>query len=409
MRCKYLLPASTRKAMWAVAFALGAAGFAVQLAAAPADPVSTLAPAPGCDHHEPGLHAVLCDARLDAIATGWDEILQGPRPGALGGPLLDQDWRVYADFHDGRVGFRQPFAESQGLGPHFNATSCAGCHATPNLGGRGRDVESEGIRVHGPAEVGREAMSLRKQAAVGFQLEPAEGPVSKLKSPPLYGYGLLDSVPRAVHLGNVDAADADGNGIRGMVNVRAGHASRFGQKANEIDLLRFVAGALRVEMGLTSPLDRNQAPDADALPDPEVPASLVRRIDAFVRHLAPPPRGPVGPQELEGERLFGELGCVGCHRPQLGTVQGAYTDLLLHDLGRRLDNGLIDGLAQGRHWRTPPLWGFRFRERYLHDERAASVHEVQRLHGGEAAQVSARFLALPAAKQAQVVAFLRSL
>lgn len=398
-----------RRLLPAAALAVAVAGVAVQLAAAPADPGSTLPPAPGCEQHEAGLHAVLCDARVAAVAAGWDDIAQGAPPGALGGPLPGLDFRVYADFHDGRAAFRQPFTTQQGLGPHFNAPSCAGCHATPTLGGRGRDVASEGIRVHGPADTGHQTMSLRKHVAAGFRLEPAEGPVSRLRSPALYGYGLLDAVPESVHVGHVDSQDADGNGIRGMVNQRAGRTCRFGQKANEWDLLRFVAGALRDEMGMTSPVNRNQAPDADTVADPEVPASLVRRIDAFVRHLAPPPRGPIGGDEREGERLFGELGCTGCHRPTLGTVQGAYTDLLLHDLGPGLDNGLVDALATGRHWRTAPLWGFRFRNRYLHDERAATVQEVQRLHGGEAARVSARFLALPADRQAQVVAFLRSL
>lgn len=341
--------------VFVAALAMAMAALALPVTPSPSDLGSTLVPAPRCERHEPGFHAVFCDARLDTIATAWDDIRLGPAPGALGGPLPDQDWRVYADFHDGRVAFARPFAETDGLGPHFNSASCAGCHATPTLGGRGRDVESEGIRIHGPAETGHQTMSLRKHAAAGFDLERAEGTVKRLRSPALYGLGLLDAVPEAVHVGHVDAADANKDGIHGMVNQRAGRTCRFGQKANEWDLLRFVAGALRDEMGMTSPVNRNQAPDADTVADPEVPAGLVRRIDAYVRHLAPPPRGQVGPQEREGERLFGELGCTGCHMPTLGAVQGAYTDLLLHDLGPGLDSGLVDALATGRHWRTPPL------------------------------------------------------
>ena len=34
-----------------------------------------------------------------------------------------------------------------------------------------------------------------------------------------------------------------------------------------------------------------------------------------------------------------------------------YTDLLLHDMGEGLADGRPDFLADGREWRTPPLWG----------------------------------------------------
>ena len=34
-----------------------------------------------------------------------------------------------------------------------------------------------------------------------------------------------------------------------------------------------------------------------------------------------------------------------------------YTDLLVHDMGKALSDGRPDGLANGREWRTPPLWG----------------------------------------------------
>lgn len=34
-----------------------------------------------------------------------------------------------------------------------------------------------------------------------------------------------------------------------------------------------------------------------------------------------------------------------------------YTDMLLHDMGDGLADGVSEEQANGREWRTPPLWG----------------------------------------------------
>ncbi|MDP6947257.1 MAG: di-heme oxidoredictase family protein, partial [Myxococcota bacterium] len=86
-----------------------------------------------------------------------------------------------------------------------------------------------------------------------------------------------------------------------------------------------------------------------------------------------------------------------------------YTDLLLHDLGEKNDDVLVDGKAKGSQWRTFALWGLRFRARFLHDERAGSIEEVMSFHGGEAAERSDRFKKLPKADQQRLIAFLQSL
>lgn len=354
---------------------------------------------------------LVCLSRREAWPSALAEAAVSPAVGALGGPRSDLNVLQMIDFFDGRAAFQQGFSAAQGLGPHFNASSCAGCHSVPTVGGRGRDIGQDGIAIHAPAETEGNAMGLRKHTVSGYSAEVAEGPRGQLRSPPLYGVGLLDRVSDEEQARHADPEDRDGDGIRGTINRRGTgqKACRFGQKANDIHLLSFVAGAFRDEMGLTSPLNRNQAPDRDTVADPEVDAVMVRRVDAFVRGLAPPPRAAVTAQAQAGERQFATLGCPSCHMPQLGEVQGAYTDLLLHDMGEILDNQLRDGLATGKQWRTAPLWGFRFRSRYLHDERAADLDAVQAAHGGEAAAASARYRALPAAAKAELLAFLQSL
>lgn len=133
------------------------------------------------------------------------------------------------------------------------------------------------------------------------------------------------------------------------------------------------------------------------------------RVDAFVRNLARPPVLPRDAVAQAGALRFAKLGCTGCHVPEIGVVVGAYSDLLLHDLGPALDSGIKDGVASGRQWRTAPLWGFRYRQRYLHDDRAADLTTVLAHHGGEASRPSRRFLALPDAGKAEILAFLRTL
>lgn len=88
------------------------------------------------------------------------------------------------------------------------------------------------------------------------------------------------------------------------------------------------------------------------------------------------------PEDLRGKRLFREVGCASCHWERLGGLP-AYTDLLLHDMGEALADGVAEGAASPAEWRTPPLWGIGLtrkvlgEEVYLHDGRAQSLEEVQ--------------------------------
>ncbi len=141
-----------------------------------------------------------------------------------------------------------------------------------------------------------------------------------------------------------------------------------------------------------------------------------------------------------GQALFGEIGCAGCHVPEVTTTAyhphaelrsqtiRPYTDLLLHDMGEGLADTLDEAGASGAEWRTAPLWGIGLgacvtggvegppqdgvcvpSESYLHDGRARTLDEAIRWHGGEAAAVTARYLDLDDGARAALLAFLRSL
>ena len=116
---------------------------------------------------------------------------------------------------------------------------------------------------------------------------------------------------------------------------------------------------------------------------------MVRAVTSFVAALPPLAPGPAPEQSLvtRGATLFRAAGCVACHTPSLPGSQGEvplYSDLLLHDLGPALDDGVVQGDAGGRDWRTTPLWGLGARPRFLHDGRARTVRAAILAHGGEA-------------------------
>jgi len=86
----------------------------------------------------------------------------------------------------------------------------------------------------------------------------------------------------------------------------------------------------------------------------------------------------------------------------------AYTDLLLHDMGPTLADICL-GLATPSEFRTEPLMGLRFSEKFLHDGRAGTIEEAIRLHGGEAVASRDRFATLPPADREALLAFLKQL
>jgi CxxC motif-containing protein (DUF1111 family) len=92
-----------------------------------------------------------------------------------------------------------------------------------------------------------------------------------------------------------------------------------------------------------------------------------------------------------------------------------YTDLLLHDMGEELADHRPDFKADGREWRTSPLWGLGLSTKVngnaslLHDGRARDVAEAILWHGGEAAAASAAFRAMPKEDRQALVEFVESI
>jgi CxxC motif-containing protein (DUF1111 family) len=124
-----------------------------------------------------------------------------------------------------------------------------------------------------------------------------------------------------------------------------------------------------------------------------------------------------------GRQVFTNIGCSACHiRTQksgganvaaLSNVSfEPYSDFAVHDMGDRLADGVSQGEANGREFRTAPLWGVGQRIFFLHDGRTKDLGEAIAQHssrGSEANQVVQNFNALSVSDRQAVLNFLRSL
>ena len=151
--------------------------------------------------------------------------------------------------------------------------------------------------------------------------------------------------------------------------------------------------------------------DNDAVPDPEMPRADLEDIVVYVRELAGPQPLPMDSVALRGEALFSSMGCGKCHIENLATTGApinAYTDLLLHDMGPQLADGIVMSHASGSEFRTQPLWGLRHHATYLHDGRADTIEAAILAHAGEGQASRDSFNALAAADRAAVLSFLET-
>ena len=125
--------------------------------------------------------------------------------------------------------------------------------------------------------------------------------------------------------------------------------------------------------------------------------------------------------------MFASLGCALCHVPTLHTGNASvaalrykevnlYSDLLLHDMGSGLADGVAQGQASGQEFRTAPLWGLGQRLFFLHDGRATPSNGglVTAIldhagNGSEANGVVSLYQKLSPQQQQSLLNFLRTL
>ena len=401
-----------------------------------------------------------------------------------GNELFQRDWEPATGQHSG----------GEGLGPMFNAKSCASCHIRdgrghppknanddfismlfflassssrarrtenavphPVYGTQIQDFSVPGITPEAKPRVeyeefevklnGGEVAMLRKPIYRFVDL--ANGPlgegtqISPRVANPMIGMGLLEAIPDERLRELADPDDADGDGISGRPNrvwdkrLNAIVNGRFGWKAGQPNVVQQTALALSGDMGLSTsffPNGHGDCTDAqtDCLAAPtgegevEVSDQALDQLTFYARNLAVPPRLHAKDLHiLKGKALFNTAGCASCHTPKhvtssddatpkqfRGQTIWPYTDMLLHDMGEGLADGFSEGVATGREWRTPPLWGIGRTRKvnkhtfFLHDGRARNVLEAILWHGGEAEAAKQAVVDMTPDERRHLLAFL---
>ncbi len=371
-----------------------------------------------------------------------------------------------ATFERGEQVARKRFGTAEGLGPKFNVTFCAACHEKPVTGGaagRYRDFYIYGQETaEGTFLPGGDRSGILAAYSVGdgdrYRPMPEAGTnVYALRNPiPFFGVGLIAELPEEAILANADADDADGDGISGRPNYDRGFVGRFGMKAQTVSIEGFIRGPLFNHVGLTSdPLtpdlqaqlpvasvaadrvdalsraraltdasgleqrDFHQAAapamplmDDDDVADPELVAQDLFDLVSWSMLLAAPAPGASTEASLHGREVFADAGCAKCHVPTLVGPRGAlpiFSDLLLHDMGADLADGVVQNVATGSEFRTSPLWGVDVVGPFLHDGRADTLDEAIRAHAGEGQASREAYEALSDDDRGDVLAFLDSL
>jgi len=276
---------------------------------------------------------------------------------------------------------------------------------------------------------------------------------------PVFGAGLIEMIPDSTLLANqsANATAKSSLGIRGRANFQVsgrtvtgqmnhngndGTIARFGWKAQNKSLLIFSGEAYNVEMGITNDLFQtereeraecqytsspNSVTDMTAA-TPSGALSAIEKFSFFMRMMAPPApslnvTGATAASIATGQSLFTSTGCAFCHTPSLKTgsakmkalayqTVNLYSDLLLHDMGVGLSDGVSQGEAGPREFRTAPLWGLGQRLFFLHDGRASDLITAIKAHqslGSEANSVASKYNSLTESQKQSLLNFLRSL
>lgn len=365
----------------------------------------------------------------------------------LDGPINDLRTDEQAQFLAGDIAFNEEvFTATSGLGPLFVATSCGSCHAGDGKGHPFTTLTRFGQTVPNTLpDFSIGGPQLQNRAIPGYFPEklPVGVPFMKMTPPAVTGLGFLSALTDEQILANADPDDLDGDGISGVPNYvnpqeyfipqwyhqefNGQFIGRFGKKGAAIDLLQQTVTAYNQDMGITSTFEPND-PFSGLTVDPEVSDQTIRDVVFYLKTLKAPIQRSIENQEIiQGKAIFNQIKCGACHTPEWKTLSTdiaaisnktfyPYTDLLLHDMGPDLDDGVTEGSAETYEWKTPPLWGLGLSPnaqggRYflMHDGRASSIEEAISLHGGEATSSRSLFESLSDKEKFAILRFLKSL
>ena len=367
--------------------------------------------------------------------TGFDNLTNG---------FVDQ-----LTFDAARVVFEEHEGINEGLGPVYNADSCAACHANSVTGAISQITELRAGHFNGFSFVDQVGGSLINDRAIDPSIQERVFGSSEVRtfrtSLTVLGDGFVEAIDSntLLALANSQPASLRGTFIQVPVLEANGalRGGRFGWKNQHASLVSFAADAYLNEMGITSPLqpventsNGNSVAGFDVVPDPEdVNGDDVEAFAVFMRATKAPPRDDAlaaTADAVTGSQLFDSVGCATCHvrnintappgtsinggaltvHPALGNKRiHPFSDFLLHDVGT--GDGIVQngGQATRNQMRTPALWGMRSKGRLMHDGESLTRTDAILRHAGQATGVINNFRALSTTSKNRLITFLNSL
>jgi CxxC motif-containing protein (DUF1111 family) len=300
-----------------------------------------------------------------------------------------------------------------------------------------------------------------------FKAEAEKGNLSFRIPLQMFGLGFIDTIQDREILAHHDATAAQraALGITGHPNrsPNDGTIARFGWKAQNKSVQLFVAEAYNVENGVDNDLfpqaiEEDPACNGTSKPHPNdtvrndlddthgagfdnplhVMADWVM-FAFFARFIdIPHPVDNPSPSAQRGRAVFQSIGCSLCHTPAMQTfindqepalnnqTANLFSDLMVHHMGAKLADNIIQGEAGPDEFRTTPLWGIGQRIFFIHDGRTKDLlvaildhaspatpadpdHSVPAYPASEANAVIDNFNRLPVADKQAILDFLRSL
>jgi CxxC motif-containing protein (DUF1111 family) len=308
-------------------------------------------------------------------------------------PGLSQDLQSF--FDDARVDFMEVDSvsgtisgeEGAGLGPTFNGTGCAQCHAYPAVGGSSPMINPQValanldgatntvpsfITADGPV---REARFIRnpdgsldggvhglytitgRTDAEGCTLQQPDfarqlanrNVIFRIPTP-TFGLGLVEATPDSTLQANLAANRwiKSQLGIGGALNTSGndGTVTRFGWKAQNKSLMIFAGEAYNVEQGVSNEAFGNERAavagcvyngspeDATKMSDNGSPTGTATALSSdlvnfagFMRLTAPPTPAAMSSSAKNGASLFSSVGCAFCHTTTLTTGMSKFAGM----------------------------------------------------------------------------------
>lgn len=349
------------------------------------------------------------------------------------------------DFVNNRAIFEEQEVLDDGLGPVYNAQSCAECHQSPDTGAASQISEFRAGHLSGSTFIDAPGGSLINDRAIAAAIQERVSSNDTVRtfrmSLSTLGDGFVECIANTTmtNIANGQPLAQRGTIINVPVLEAGGvtRIGRFGWKNQHASLVSFSADAYLNEMGITSPLQPNENTSNgasvaafDNVADPEDEGEDVEAFADFMRATRAPGRGPITAAVNAGSTTFDSIGCAVCHVRSITTAPpgtvingGAMTvpnalgnkiihpfgDFLLHDVGT--GDGIVQngGQATRNMVRTAPLWGVRARIRLMHDGQSLTVNDAILRHAGQATTARNNYNALSATSKQNVIAFILSL